>query len=108
RVLAVTHTSTSCSTTLSLHDALPILPDIMTIGKGMAGGFPVSGVVTSTEIAESKPFANPSGSSSSNGGNPLASAAADAALQVLLDRKSTRLNSSHVAHSYDVFCLKKK
>src|SRR5690625_5761027 len=25
-----------------------------------------------------------------------------------LDRKSTRLNSSHVASSYDVFCLKKK
>src|SRR5690625_5463639 len=29
-------------------------------------------------------------------------------LQVLLDRKSTRLNSSHVAISYAVFCLKKK
>src|SRR5690625_7125598 len=26
----------------------------------------------------------------------------------LQDRKSTRLNSSHVAISYDVFCLKKK
>src|SRR5690625_6059872 len=30
-----------------------------------------------------------------------------AALQIL-DRKSTRLNSSHVAISYVVFCLKKK
>src|SRR3989442_9828885 len=28
--------------------------------------------------------------------------------QVLLDRKSTRLNSSHVRISYAVFCLKKK
>src|SRR5690625_5789093 len=28
--------------------------------------------------------------------------------QVYLDRKSTRLNSSHVAISYAVFCLKKK
>src|SRR5690625_5538777 len=28
--------------------------------------------------------------------------------QVSLDRKSTRLNSSHVAISYAVFCLKKK
>src|SRR5439155_3255271 len=27
---------------------------------------------------------------------------------LLLDRKSTRLNSSHVAISYAVFCLKKK
>src|SRR5690625_3226540 len=30
------------------------------------------------------------------------------ALQGLGDRKSTRLNSSHVAISYAVFCLKKK
>src|SRR5690625_6853043 len=28
--------------------------------------------------------------------------------QIILDRKSTRLNSSHVAISYAVFCLKKK
>src|SRR5207253_5728867 len=28
--------------------------------------------------------------------------------ELLLDRKSTRLNSSHVAISYAVFCLKKK
>src|SRR5690625_5788747 len=27
---------------------------------------------------------------------------------VVVDRKSTRLNSSHVASSYAVFCLKKK
>src|SRR5690625_5740767 len=27
---------------------------------------------------------------------------------IVRDRKSTRLNSSHVAISYDVFCLKKK
>src|SRR5690606_41004384 len=30
------------------------------------------------------------------------------ASQMLLDRKSTRLNSSHVKISYAVFCLKKK
>src|SRR5699024_12658269 len=29
-------------------------------------------------------------------------------LQISLDRKSTRLNSSHVSISYAVFCLKKK
>src|SRR5207253_10806794 len=28
--------------------------------------------------------------------------------KILIDRKSTRLNSSHVAISYAVFCLKKK
>src|SRR5690349_22517847 len=31
-----------------------------------------------------------------------------AALQIEIDRKSTRLNSSHVEISYAVFCLKKK
>src|SRR5439155_21213594 len=31
-----------------------------------------------------------------------------ATLRVRRDRKSTRLNSSHVASSYAVFCLKKK
>lgn len=59
------------------------VPDILTIGKGMAGGFPVSGVVTTHEIAESRPFADPSGSSSSYGGNPLAAAAAEAALRII-------------------------
>src|SRR5699024_11152265 len=28
--------------------------------------------------------------------------------QIIIDRKSTRLNSSHVSISYAVFCLKKK
>src|SRR5699024_12124279 len=32
----------------------------------------------------------------------------DTALADALDRKSTRLNSSHVSISYAVFCLKKK
>src|SRR5690625_7678264 len=32
----------------------------------------------------------------------------DVHLKLELDRKSTRLNSSHVAISYAVFCLKKK
>src|SRR5439155_3270647 len=39
------------------------------------------------------------------GFEPLASV--DGALQGREDRKSTRLNSSHVAISYAVFCLKK-
>src|SRR5690606_40666380 len=38
---------------------------------------------------------------------PLVRAAAEA-LPTIRDRKSTRLNSSHVKISYAVFCLKKK
>jgi 4-aminobutyrate aminotransferase / (S)-3-amino-2-methylpropionate transaminase / 5-aminovalerate transaminase len=58
-------------------------PDIVTIGKAFGGGFPLSGLVTTDEIANSKPWSNPSGSSSSYGGNPLASAAGAAALRIL-------------------------
>src|SRR5437660_10606873 len=38
----------------------------------------------------------------------LAELANSAGAEVVEDRKSTRLNSSHVAISYAVFCLKKK
>jgi 4-aminobutyrate aminotransferase-like enzyme len=60
-----------------------VTPDIITIGKAFGGGFPISGVVVKGEIAQAKPWANPSGSSSSYGGNPLAAAAALATIQVL-------------------------
>src|SRR3712207_8366189 len=38
----------------------------------------------------------------------LAAGTAFSAMNLLLDRKSTRLNSSHANISYAVFCLKKK
>ena len=50
-------------------------PDIMTVGKGMGSGFPVSGVLMSDEIGQAEPFSKPSASSSSYGGNPLAAVA---------------------------------
>src|SRR5690554_7368574 len=42
------------------------------------------------------------------GGDPYREADEDQPLIYGLDRKSTRLNSSHVRISYAVFCLKKK
>src|SRR2546430_4016061 len=42
------------------------------------------------------------------GGIPLAFAMALIGLYLCVDRKSTRLNSSHSQISYAVFCLKKK
>src|SRR5690606_41657896 len=39
---------------------------------------------------------------------PVATSCRPIGLHVLRDRKSTRLNSSHVKISYAVFCLKKK
>jgi 4-aminobutyrate aminotransferase-like enzyme len=60
-----------------------VRPDIVTIGKAFGGGFPLSGLVTSDGIASAKPWSNPSGSSSSYGGNPLAAAAGAAALRAI-------------------------
>jgi len=65
------------------HDG--VLPDVMTCGKGIGGGFPLSAVVSTDELTKAKPFSNPSGSSSSYGGNPLASAAGIAALEIILN-----------------------
>lgn len=61
-----------------------VTPDIMTLGKGMAAGFPVSAVVSTDEIMAAKPFSLPSASSSSYGGNPLAAAAALVTIQTIL------------------------
>jgi len=58
-------------------------PDIVTLGKGFGSGFPISGVLTRTDLAQARPWAEPSGASSSYGGNPLASAAALATVRVI-------------------------
>ena len=62
-----------------------VRPDIVTIGKAIGGGFPLSALATTDELAKTKPWANPSGSSSSYGGNPLAAAAGAAALRIIGD-----------------------
>jgi 4-aminobutyrate aminotransferase/(S)-3-amino-2-methylpropionate transaminase len=64
-----------------------VRPDIVTIGKAFGGGFPLSGLVTTDAIASAKPWSNPSGSSSSYGGNPLAAAAGAAALRAIDDER---------------------
>lgn len=60
-----------------------VSPDIVTIGKQFGGGVPVSGLISTDEITAAKPWSNPSGSSSSYGGNPLVSAAGAAALRII-------------------------
>ncbi|HUI24583.1 MAG TPA: aspartate aminotransferase family protein [Candidatus Kryptonia bacterium] len=61
------------------------VPDVMTIGKGFGSGFPITGLISTDEITASHPFAKPSSSSSSYGGNPLASAAALATVETIID-----------------------
>jgi 4-aminobutyrate aminotransferase-like enzyme len=61
-----------------------VVPDIITVGKGIGGGFPMSGLISTDTLSKAKPFANPSGSSSSYGGNPLAAAAGLASLEIIV------------------------
>lgn len=65
------------------HDG--VVPDIMTIGKSFGGGYPMTGIMSRDEVIFSKPFSNPSGSSSSYGGNPLASAAAYVTVKTIIE-----------------------
>src|SRR5207253_10996457 len=73
-------TATTEIYTLSLHDALPIW-----LGSSTPRNF--TRIVCPMYALKSRDFC---------------------VYPVFLDRKSTRLNSSHVAISYAVFCLKKK
>src|SRR5439155_24360589 len=86
---------------LSLHDALPILHD-----RDLAG--------RAAERQRRDPQPDPQRPAE---GNPVRRIApgscgnekfGHAGRSITIDRKSTRLNSSHVAISYAVFCLKKK
>src|SRR5438874_11241433 len=82
--LVFTATTPPESSTLSLHDALPILNDRhhLSLSGGGARFF---------TVVNDKPAGRQSLTTVKK-----------------RDRKSTRLNSSHVESSYAVFCLKKK
>jgi len=62
-------------------------PDIVTVGKGMGSGFPVSGVLLSGELGKSEPFGKPSASSSSYGGNPLAAVAVSETIKAIKEER---------------------
>lgn len=57
--------------------------DIVTLGKQFGGGYPVAALLSKDEIVSAKPWGNPSGSSSSYGGNPLAAASVVSALRII-------------------------
>src|SRR3989442_10817370 len=71
-------TATTEIYTLSLHDALPISDLFVAVAGQVVGGGDADVVVLVVQVLHHR------------------------------DRKSTRLNSSHVRISYAVFCLKKK
>jgi 4-aminobutyrate aminotransferase/(S)-3-amino-2-methylpropionate transaminase len=62
-----------------------VRPDILTIGKALGGGYPVTGLITTEALCQAEPWSKASFSSSSYGGNPLAAAAADAAVAAVVE-----------------------
>src|SRR3712207_7345495 len=91
-------TATTEIYTLSLHDALPIYP-FYKMPQGWAGGRPHS---------ECPVHMYPSAGLLSSGADRTERVDSAGVHIARLDRKSTRLNSSHANISYAVFCLKKK
>src|SRR6188472_4258278 len=87
--------------TMWASEQFDLAPDIMTIGKGIGGGFPLSAVASSFERMSARPFGEPSGSSSSYGGNPLAAAAGLGAVEIIIHEKlvenSARLGAQMLA-----------
>ncbi|WP_228972964.1 aspartate aminotransferase family protein [Streptomyces sp. DH12] len=62
-------------------------PDVLTVGKGMGGGYPVTGVIAARETMAAAPFSEPSASSSSFGAFPMACRAVATTTTVLTDDK---------------------
>src|SRR5207249_11184997 len=97
----------STLSTLSLHDALPIYFRLLQIGVGGQGTERVEERaavhVLSAHTRDQALFVQSQALVYEDRNHPVAVADMRS-----LDRKSTRLNSSHVSISYAVFCLKKK
>src|SRR5690606_41642355 len=107
RDLSFTHTQTTESYPLSLHDALPIYPLAHELEQ------PDRVYCHGRKAAEHSLGANAECERRSYricGTECIALAGTDREHRKTCDgnRKSTRLNSSHVKISYAVFCLKKK
>src|SRR5690606_39475055 len=82
--------------TLPLHDALPIYLDAFQDVVRML--YYLTGMATERSAVLAYNLLH----------DGVAELGEDAVAQTVIDRKSTRLNSSHVKISYAVFCLKKQ
>lgn len=64
------------------HDA--VIPDVITLGKGLGGGFPLAAFVCSEEVAKTVALGDHGGTYA---GNPLACAAGDTVLRVIEEER---------------------
>jgi len=68
--------------TLFAHEQTGVAPDIMTLAKGLGGGFPIGTCIATADAAKGMTAGT---HGSTFGGNPLACAAANAVLDVMLE-----------------------
>jgi predicted acetylornithine/succinylornithine family transaminase len=61
-----------------------VMPDVLALGKGLGGGFPIAAFLTTEEVAKSVSLGDHGGTYI---GNPLASAAANTVLEVVCEEK---------------------
>jgi acetylornithine/N-succinyldiaminopimelate aminotransferase len=61
-----------------------VVPDVITLGKGLGGGFPVAAFLTTEAVAKTVTLGD---HGTTFGGNPLAAAAAHAVLGVLVEEQ---------------------
>src|SRR5690606_41076719 len=107
RVFIVIAPARRSLSTLSLHDALPIssAPAVeLVVPQREQPSFAARDFRMLGWTADSRRFVL----QATHGEESVAEGSGDDDVLELVDRKSTRLNSSHVKISYAVFCLKKK
>jgi predicted acetylornithine/succinylornithine family transaminase len=79
------------------HDG--VVPDVVTLGKGLGGGFPIAAFLCTEEVAKTVSLGDHGGTYA---GNPLACAAADAVLRVIeedgLVARAAELGARVLAH----------
>src|SRR5205814_8639939 len=103
-VFLFTHTTPTQHYTLSLHDALPISATIELTDPPAVRAGPATGAAAARPARRrAARHERSSGEESTAARQPHRGTG-----QGTADRKSTRLNSSHLGISYAVFCLKKK
>src|SRR5438045_7478227 len=103
-MLSFSSRTPSALLTLSLHDALPISGGTTT-GGTTPGGTTTGGTTGGTTTGGTTTGGTTTGGTTTGGGTATSSLPSTG---TKADRKSTRLNSSHLGISYAVFCLKKK
>src|SRR5437762_10754235 len=98
-------TTTTRISPLSLHDALPICGNVYVVGCAVVTSSCQGAFIAKFDSSGNEPWSHQFGASTSD---RAVSVATDNLGMIYVDRKSTRLNSSHRCISYAVFCLKKK